>query len=99
MFTNRAKVAEFALSARKPTVAQFGLQAEAGLLMAYSADELVAMHLYGTYAAKILAGAKPGDLPIQQPSVYRWVVNLKTAKMLGRAIPPSLVTRVDEVIE
>jgi putative tryptophan/tyrosine transport system substrate-binding protein len=57
------------------------------------------MHLYGTYAAKILAGAKPGDLPIQQPSVYRWVVNLKTAKMLGLAIPPSLLTRVDEVIE
>jgi putative tryptophan/tyrosine transport system substrate-binding protein len=98
-FTNRAKVAELAARAGKPTLGGFPEQARAGLLMAYSADLVDIWRRSGEYVVKILAGAKPGDLPIEQPSKYAFVINLKTAKSLGLVIPPALLARADEVIE
>jgi putative ABC transport system substrate-binding protein len=99
MMSNRDKVAALAAQAGKPTVSQFPEQARAGLLMAYSPDLRDAWRLTGVQAAKILAGAKPSDIPIEQASKFTFVLNMKTAKALGLTIPPTLLARADEVIE
>ena len=98
-FSNRVKVADFASRAGKPTIGSFPEQARAGLLMSYGTDLTDLWHRSGGYAAKILAGENPGDLPIEQASKFTLVINLKTAKALGITIPPTLLARADEVIE
>jgi putative ABC transport system substrate-binding protein len=93
------RIAEFALARRIPTMFSQGEFARAGGLMAYSANFCDLAHRSAVYIDKILKGAKPADLPVEQASKFELVVNLKTAKALGVSIPQSILLRADEVIE
>jgi len=87
------------LEERLPTVSLFTEFAEAGGLLTYGPSLREAFHRSGVFVGKVLRGAKPGDLPIEQPAKFEFVINLKTAKALGLTIPPSLLQRADEVIQ
>ena len=99
-FAERQRIAGLAIKHRLPLVAPFREVADAGGLMAYGPN---IVELWGqrvpVYVDRILRGAKPGDLPIEQPTKYELVINLKTAKALGLTIPQSLLQRADQVIE
>jgi ABC-type uncharacterized transport system substrate-binding protein len=92
-------LAELALKYRLPT--NFGSRENVvtGGLMSYAPDHIDLTRRAATYIDKILKGAKPADLPVEQASKYQLVINLKTAKALGLEVPPSLLARADEVIE
>jgi putative ABC transport system substrate-binding protein len=96
---NEARIAELALRRRLPTIFWRSWFAEAGGLMAYGPDNAEQWRRAGTLVAKILGGAKPADLPIEQADRFRLVINLKTARALGLTIPPTLLLRADQVIE
>ena len=97
LYNNMARVLPVVMSSAKPTVGTYPDWARAGLLMSYSADLLDDFRRAGIYAAKILGGEKPGDLPIEQASKFVLVVNGRTAKQLGIAVPPTLLA--DELVE
>jgi len=88
------------LAAKNRLPAMYGLRRhEAGGLIAYGANELDVWRRAATYVDKILKGAKPADLPVEQPTKFELVVNLKTAKALGLTIPQSILLRADQVME
>lgn len=96
---NRAKLVQFAASKRLPAVYFFKLFADAGGLMAYGARPEDSFRRAATYVDKILKGAKPADLPIEQPTRFELVINLRTAKAIGLTIPPSVLLRADHLIQ
>jgi putative ABC transport system substrate-binding protein len=97
--TNRSRINTLALSARLPTMHGLREHVEAGGLMSYGANFADLFRRATDYVDKILRGAKPGDIPVEQPTKFDLVVNLSTAKVLGLIVPPSLLARADEVIE
>jgi putative ABC transport system substrate-binding protein len=99
LITNISRVMPLIAASGKPTVAPYREWARAGVLMSYSNDINDGYRHAGTYVAKILNGAKPGDLPIEQASKFTLVINIKTAKALGITPPPTLMSLADEVIE
>jgi putative ABC transport system substrate-binding protein len=95
----RERVAELALTHRLPTLLGFPEYVQAGGLMGYGPSIGAAHRRAAYYVDRILKGAKPGDLAVEQPTKFEFIINLKTAKALGLTIPPSLLLRADQVIE
>jgi putative ABC transport system substrate-binding protein len=96
---DRRRIADLALMHRLPMMVAAKEYAEAGGLISYGTEYPDLFRRAATYVDKILKGAKPGDLPVEQPTTFELVINLKTAKGLGLTIPPSLLQRADQVIE
>jgi ABC-type uncharacterized transport system substrate-binding protein len=100
IFTNQVRqIAELAVQRHLPSILALIEYAEAGGLMVYSPNLAGLERRAATFVDKILKGAKPGDLPIEQPTKFEMVINLRTAKALGLTIPPSVLLRADRVIE
>lgn len=99
LFLQRKRIADLAITNRLPTLYQGSAWVEAGGLMSYSINEIEAFRHAATYVDKILKGAKPADLPIEQPTKFEFVINLKTAQQIGLTIPPNVLARADRVIK
>ena len=97
--TQRERIIDLVAKHRLPGIFELREFAEAGGLLSYDTNVADMYRRLATYVDKILKGAKPGDLPVEQPTKFELVINLKTAKALGLTIPPSLVGRADQVIE
>jgi putative ABC transport system substrate-binding protein len=98
-FNERKRLAELAVTHRLPLISELREFAAAGGLMDYGAHLRDQVRRAATYIDRILKGAKPADLPVEQPTKFELVINLKTAKTLGLTIPPSVLARADEVIQ
>jgi putative ABC transport system substrate-binding protein len=97
-FANRKQLFELAAGTRLPTMCGRDAFVEHGCMMSYAGSRLDGFRRAAYFVDKILKGAKPGDLPVQQPTKFELVINLKTAKQIGRAIPPNVLARADRVI-
>jgi putative tryptophan/tyrosine transport system substrate-binding protein len=97
--SNLEAVAELAIAAKMPVMTIFREFTRRGFLISNGPNVVDLMRRAGGYVAKILNGAKPPDLPVEQPEKFTLVINLKTANALGLAVPKSLLARADEVIE
>ena len=96
---NSGQTADFTLKHRLPAISMFRAFSEGGGLMSYGPNRREYDRRLALYVDKILKGAKPGDLPVEQPTHYELVINLKTAKALGLTVPPTLLVHADEVID
>ncbi len=99
LFNQRGRIAALALERKLPTMFLYREALEAGGLMSYGPNVLAMCYRLAYYVDKILKGAKPGDLPVEQPTKFDLAINLKTAKVLGLAIPQSVLLRADQMIE
>ena len=99
LFNCRGQIGVMAVKNRLPAISAVREYAEAGLLLSYGIDLPDQFRRSAVFVDKIFKGAKPADLPVEQPTKFELVVNLKTAKALGLDVPPTLLTRADEVIE
>jgi putative ABC transport system substrate-binding protein len=95
---NRKRIVEFALKSRLPSVHQSKVNVDAGGLMSYGADLAESHRRVAYYVDRILKGAKPSDLPVEQPMKFEFVINLKTAKQIGLTIPPEVLARATKLI-
>jgi putative ABC transport system substrate-binding protein len=98
-FNNRHRISALALDARLPTSHGFRAHVEAGGFMSYAPNFHHLSRRAGDYVDKILRGTKPSEIPVEQPTRFNLVVNLKTARALGLAVSPMFLARADEVIE
>ena len=96
---NRRRVFEFAAAHRLPVIYEYDLYVRDGGLMSYGPDLDESFARVAALIDRILKGAKPTELPFEQPTLFRFAVNLKTAKALGLSLPPILLARADEIIE
>jgi ABC-type uncharacterized transport system substrate-binding protein len=99
LLAHREEIVNFAAKNRLPATYPYLDYVEAGGLMSYAPSEIDQFHRTASYVDKILRGAKPEDLPVQEPVKFEFAINLKTAKALGLTIPPTLLARADEMIE
>jgi ABC-type uncharacterized transport system substrate-binding protein len=99
LVTHGLRIAELATKRRLPLLGWTDLQAQKGALMSYGPSASDVLRRAGGHVAKILNGAKPGDLPVEQPTKFELIINLKTAKALDLTIPQSILLRADQVIE
>jgi len=95
---NRKRIAELAIQNRVPSMSEGSVFVEAGSLVSYSSNENDSFRRVAYYVDKILKGAKPAELPVEQPTKFELVINLKTAKQIGLTIPPNVLARADRVI-
>jgi ABC-type uncharacterized transport system substrate-binding protein len=98
-FASRQQIADLAVQHRLPGIHLFREYAEAGLLLAYGASRKATHERAATYIDKILKGARPVDLPVEEPSTFELIINLKTAKALGLTIPQPVLLRADEILQ
>jgi putative ABC transport system substrate-binding protein len=96
---HRQKLADFAEKSRLPTMYHSSGFVEVGGLMSYGVNNADLYRRAATYVDKILKGTKPADLPVEQPTKFELVINLKTAKQIGLTIPPNVLARADKVIK
>ena len=99
LFVNRKKIVELATKNRLPAMYSLSAFVDAGGLMFYGPDLLVGYRRAATYVDKILKGAKPADLPVEQPTKFEFIINLKAAKQIGLSISPNVLARADKVIK
>jgi putative ABC transport system substrate-binding protein len=98
MRANQKRIADFALKSRLPSMNFYRDVVDAGGLMHYGADVAESYRRVAYYVDRILKGAKPADLPVEQPMKFELVINLKTAKQIGLTIPPDLLARANKII-
>jgi putative ABC transport system substrate-binding protein len=99
MSANQKRIVDFALKNRLPSVYSDRTPVDAGGLMSYAADLAASYKRVAYFVDKILKGAKPADIPVEQPTKFEFVINLKTAKQIGLTIPPNVLARADKVIK
>ena len=98
-FASRQRIADFALQSRLPSLFQERIFVQAGGLLSYAPSWVDLFRRAATYVDKILKGAHPADLPVEQPTQFELVINRNTAKILGVSVPPSMLLLADEIIQ